>query len=277
MFKVQYSNLINFVRSVDKIKNFRLVYQSSFKHPDIFLYGDGGLLTHWNRIEDFYQKHLLNFRVFDELVLGIVQSLKHIKQEDLDDGIIKKDEYKDEILSICTNVDKIDLLVNDIYSSSTILQFFNFTFQPDTLMYNLNLVYPQNVWDYIPASSKIDIGEGAKGLVVGIPTASAFMFLRALEGCIRKLCVKLSCPKPIDNLTFGSALDFLGEYYLDKGDAIKRQMQFLKYIKDEFRNPSAHPEKSFSQYEAEQLFQVVNVAINRIFDLYSDEEKGEQI
>lgn len=268
MIKIQYADLINFIRSIDKIKNLRLVYQSNFRHPEIYLYGENGLLTNWGKIYNFYSSHLYLFNVFNKIIESITNTLNLIKQEDVYNGIINKVDYKEIILSICIDVENLESLTYDIFSNSTLLQFFSYIFQPDTLMYRLNLLYPEEQWDFIPDESKKDIQEGAKGLIVGTPTASAFMFLRALEGCLRKLYTALK-GEPVKKANFNAVLSFLEEYYLnDNNEEINRQLKFLKYIKDEFRNPSAHPEKHFSQNEAEQLFQVVNVAISRIYYLY---------
>ena len=65
---------------------------------------------------------------------------------------------------------------------------------------------------------------------------------------------------------FGNAIAFIcsnaTQFDLEE-KFFKRHLDLLNYIKDEFRNPSAHPEKTFKQSETEQLFQVVNVAISQ--------------
>jgi len=75
---------------------------------------------------------------------------------------------------------------------------------------------------------------------------------------------------------FGNAIAFISsnstEFDLDQ-KFFKRQLDLFNYIKDEFRNPSAHPEKTFTQSETEQLFHVVDVAIDKIFRLHSSLKK----
>lgn len=201
----------------------------------------------------------------------VLQDIEEINEQDLDNGYIPKDDYRDLVLSICSYIEKLDLFVSNYFSGSTLLQFINLTFNTDSLMFNVQYYYSDIVWEFIPDHSKQDIREGARGLIVSTPTSSAFMFLRGLEGCLRKLCEKLKYPYPTNKLTFGSAIQFLEKYYSERDDdRIIRQISFLRYIKDEFRNPSAHPEKTFTKDEAEQLFQVVNVAIYRIYELYLD-------
>lgn len=95
------------------------------------------------------------------------------------------------------------------------------------------------------------------------------MFLRALEDCLRKICSSL--PGNDKQLMFGAAIDLISKektkFSIEEKN-FDRQIAFLRYIKDEYRNPSAHPDKSFSQKEAEQLFQVINVAIDKLTYLY---------
>ncbi len=95
------------------------------------------------------------------------------------------------------------------------------------------------------------------------------MFLRALEDCMRQLCVTIT--KDDKQRMFAEAIGVLKDNS-DKFDMdskeLNRQVQFLSYIKDEFRNPSAHPEETFSQREAEQLFQIVNVAIDKLSKMH---------
>lgn len=227
MVKIQYTDMISFIRSIDKLKSLRLAYQRSFKHTDIHLYGESGLLTNWACVESFYRKYLIGIDLFDRIVQMVLQDIEEINEQDLDNGYIPKDDYRDLVLSICSYIEKLDLFVSNYFSGSTLLQFINLTFNTDSLMFNVQYYYSDIVWEFIPDHSKQDIREGARGLIVSTPTSSAFMFLRGLEGCLRKLCEKLKYPYPTNKLTFGSAIQFLEKYYSERDDdRIIRQISF---------------------------------------------------
>ncbi|HYN77939.1 MAG TPA: hypothetical protein VES73_09110, partial [Lamprocystis sp. (in: g-proteobacteria)] len=151
-------------------------------------------------------------------------------------------------------------------------------FQSDILFGSIQDVFDPRVWEFIPKTGKADIEEGGKALLFNLPTSASFMFLRALEDCLRKFCGVLDSNS--SDKMFGEALNLIAS----RKDAIdmpekdvERQIKLLQYIKDEFRNPSAHPDKHFTQREAEQLFQFVNVAIDKLsamFESVSSSKEG---
>jgi hypothetical protein len=268
MFRIQYLDIVNLIRAIDKIKSLRIVFQKSLRTQEIPLYGENGLYTNLLEIDKFYKKYLADIDYTDEIMMQVQSQLNEIRSTDFDEGIISKDVYREVILNIISLAESLETFIGNVYTGSTILQVFNFTFQTDTLMFNLHSLYKNEVWNFIPDDAKRDIMEGARGIIVNTPTAAAFMFLRALEGCLRKLCNDFDLKQNKNYFTFGEAINAI-ENKFKEDELVKRQIVFLRYIKDEFRNPSAHPEKSFSQEEVEQLFQVVNVAINRVYDLYN--------
>ncbi|MGI6585795.1 MAG: hypothetical protein ACOX3L_07635 [Lutisporaceae bacterium] len=272
MERIFYREIVEFNFAVNSLKSLRGLYRQSCNINTVLVEGNSGLRSNLDIVEKFYGRHLVSIPPFDDIVSKIRELISFIEPEDMENGCFSKDKYKSIILELCTRIEQLDVETNNLFSVLSLFKFYNFTFQPDTLLYTVNSMYRPEVWDFIPEQSKCDISEGAKGLLVYIPTGSAFLFLRALEGCIRFLCHSIDVNN--GELMFGQAIDFLDKFFsdihLEKKDKefIERQINFLRYIKNEFRNPSAHPEKSFDQQESEQLFQVVNVAINRIYELY---------
>ena len=147
-------------------------------------------------------------------------------------------------------IEKLDQEMMHYYSINTLFQLSNITFNSDILFSKIENVFEKNTWDFIPNNAKGDIIEGGKALLFNFPTSASFMFLRALEDCIRKLYRQVA--KNDKQVTFGQAIAAL-EKEITKFEAsqpdFERQIDFLKYIKDEFRNPSAHPDKTFTQKE----------------------------
>ncbi len=273
MEKITYREIVEFIKAVDGVKGLRRIYWQGSTVESVFVDGPQGLFTNLNSIFNFYNRHLIGINTIDTLFNRISEEISMISKEDIENGLFPKLKYKEQILKISDYIENVDDESNNLFSIISIYKFYNFTFQSDTLLYNVHTMYPSEVWNFIPDSSKSDLIEGAKGLLVDIPTGSAFLFLRALEGCIRKVCKDINKVNESGFVSFGKSIKELEEFFekidLDKKnkDFVSRQLDLLKYIKNEYRNPAAHPEKSFIQYEAEQLFQVVNVAINRLYDL----------
>jgi hypothetical protein len=191
--------------------------------------------------------------------------VKKISKSEFEKPVISLNDNKETIYEILNFIELLEQELYNYYSINTLFQFSNINFNSDVLFSNIEAIFEEATWKYIPEGAQGDIAEGGKALLFGLPTCASFMFLRALEDCIRKLCKQLNNSK--DNLTFGQAISIVEKNFdlfaIDKFD-FDRQVAFLKYIKDEFRNPSAHPDKSFTQKESEQLFQVINISIDKI-------------
>ena len=278
MDKINYQEIVDYIKSIESLKNLKSLYRQDCKFETVYLEGITGLRTITDVLNKFYICHFFGIQRFDDIMNNIFSIIGQISSEDIENGVFSKLKYKAQILQICSLVERLDEETKSLFSVFSMLKFFNSTFQTDTLLYNINFMYPPHVWDFIPLNCKKDITEGARGLLVEIPTGSAFLFLRALEGCIRYLCNNIDGSQ--EEIMFGPGIDYLERFFNSLGlgkkekEFVERQIDFLRYIKDEFRNPSAHPEKSFEKFEAEQLFQVVNVAINRLYELYILKEQN---
>lgn len=272
MDSVRFEEVREYHDAVNGIINIRNLYRGLTTYNVVYYEGIGGLKQLLTTINNFYMRQLSGIQDCDNLISELEQVLIQIPEEVRFSGVIDKEAYRIQILEIIRTVEVFDEKVKGIFSYWSLYKFYNNTFQANTLIHSVNSLYKPEVWDFIPEDSRLDIGEAARGLLVHIPTRASFLFLRALEGCIRKLCEFIG--EEVDGHTFGALLHKIETYFnrLDLDDKVKarvkRQIKFMRYLKDEFRNPAAHPEKTFEQAEAEQLFQVVNVGINRIYDLF---------
>ena len=231
--------------------------------------GPEGFYTYLLVIFEFQKKYLSKHEGFSKLTNQLKELVESIPKKDFEQQIINKEVHKEVLFNALNILGKFEQQIIQYYSLNTLFQFTNITFNSDILFSNIADVFEKETWDFIPESAQYDIIEGGEALLFNLPTCSSFMFMRALEDCIRKLCDKLETKK--QNITFGVAINIVvdGRENFDINQKVfERQIDFLKYIKDEYRNPSAHPDKTFSQKEAEQLFQVINVAIDKLRFLY---------
>ncbi len=197
--------------------------------------------------------------------------LKEISSHEYENQIISLNKHKKTLFFILNIISRLEQEILHHYSANTLFQFSNITFNSDVLFSDIESVFEADTWSFIPDSAKGDIAEGGKGLLFNLPTSASFMFLRSLEDCIRKLSCEVTGKE--NQETFGQAIHTIQknkDKFKNDNTDFERQLGFLKYIKDEFRNPSAHPDKTFSQKEAEQLFQVVNVAIDKLRYLFEN-------
>jgi len=113
---------------------------------------------------------------------------------------------------------------------------------------------PPHIIEKIPESVKADIRQGGRCLAFGLPTASAFHIMRAIEGVMIQYCVVFSGSKPRRNWG-GCIKDLL------KTDADKKVIAVLDQIRSLHRNPTIHPEEVVSDSQALTLFGIAQSAI----------------
>lgn len=270
MEKINFRDLKSLIEVFSNAETQRTIL--SIHQNDKFIWrGQSGFLTKVTILFDFQKKYLEGIKTFEETYQLISDLLKEIPSNEYENQIISLVKHKKTLFNILNIISRLEQEILHHYSVNTLFQFSNITFNSDILFTDIESVFEAETWAFIPDSAKNDIVEGGRALLFNLPTSASFMFLRSLEDCIRKLSNQVNGNKKQE--TFGQAIQSIqnnkDKFQNEKAD-FDRQLGFLKYIKDEFRNPSAHPDKTFSQKEAEQLFQVVNVAIDKLKSLYEN-------
>jgi hypothetical protein len=95
----------------------------------------------------------------------------------------------------------------------------------------------------------------------GAPTASVMIGLRAVEGMVRELHQTITGKK--STKAWANLIDEVEKDLKNKGKQPPLLLGYLKYIKD-VRNKADHPDKVFTQREAEQIFMHVVYTIQEI-------------
>jgi hypothetical protein len=106
-----------------------------------------------------------------------------------------------------------------------------------------------------------DLEETTKCLSYGAPTASVMIGLRAVEGMVRELHQTITGKK--STKAWANLIDEVEKDLKNKGKQPPLLLGYLKYIKD-VRNKADHPDKVFTQREAEQIFMHVVYTIQEI-------------
>jgi len=115
-----------------------------------------------------------------------------------------------------------------------------------------------DVWTNLSDIVKHDLDESAKGLIFGLSTASGIMALRGLEDIVRQYHKHIT-KSNVSGKTWGELINDI-----EKQNSKSPILGYLKYLKDEKRNPLNHPEMTLTAHEAEAIFFMVKDAIIKI-------------
>ena len=113
----------------------------------------------------------------------------------------------------------------------------------------------------MPTMVRQDLEEAIKCLRFGAPTASVMVGLRAVEGWLRELYLDLT--GKTTKKAWAELLKEIQSVLSERGVATEPVTGFLNYIR-QVRNTADHPDKIFSQVEAEQIFVAATTAIREL-------------
>ena len=118
----------------------------------------------------------------------------------------------------------------------------------------------KSYWRRLSKVAKHDLDEACCCLAFERPTAAAFLVMRATEDVLRKL-YSLEMKRPL--------LGFIewGEITKQLRSNVDKQLiENLDYLRNNFRNPVAHPDKIYEQKESERLFHTAISVIEQMID-----------
>jgi len=115
-------------------------------------------------------------------------------------------------------------------------------------------------WNNLSKVARYDLNEACLCLAFEQPTAAAFLITRATEDVLRRLySAKIQ-------KSFKGFLDWGLITKQLKGKVDTELIESLDYLRNNFRNPVAHPEKVYEQKESERLFHTAINVIQKIID-----------
>jgi len=130
-------------------------------------------------------------------------------------------------------------------------------------------IFDKKVWKELPKIAQSDFSDAAKCLLAGAATPATMVGLRGIEAVIREYyALKTNKPAEKENL-----FDVIKE--LQQMPQInKKLLGYIDYIRAEKRNIAQHPNKVFTQREAERTFMGIVCATHDIYaDIPSSDEK----
>ena len=132
----------------------------------------------------------------------------------------------------------------------------------EKLTENPEKLFPAGSYSKLPLLAQADILSGCKAIAFDLPTASAFHLLRAVEDCLNCLhCAYLPRTERAKKAWGGLLKDLREKPRKPKPDDLL--LTHLDHLRDKFRNPTSHPDKSYEIDEAQDLLNLCIDAISR--------------
>ncbi len=122
-------------------------------------------------------------------------------------------------------------------------------------------LFPEGVFDSLPEFARIEIREAAMCIAFERNTAAAFHVLRAAEDVLKTYYRAIVKRDRVAPCTWGAMTHDFRRRRKRPSDLILRN---LDYVRENFRNPTAHPEKRYDSEEAQSLFNLCNDLISRM-------------
>ncbi len=131
------------------------------------------------------------------------------------------------------------------------------------LIFKIDLLLAKDVFNSLPDSIQYDFSEGGKCIAFECATASAFHVLRGVEGLLRLLLKKLSPSVDVSKMVWGKVVEELKNLNVA---ALSVLLDNCDRIRDNYRNPTDHPEKIYDIEKAQDLFNLCVGVVNDIVD-----------
>jgi len=121
----------------------------------------------------------------------------------------------------------------------------------ETLTEEQEKLFPDGLFDELPDIGKYDIREAGMCIAFERNTAAAFHVLRATESVLRTYYCGIVKRNRPNVLTWGSMINDFKKHRKQPPALILKN---LEYIRENFRNPTAHPDVRYDSEGAQSVF-----------------------
>jgi hypothetical protein len=130
-----------------------------------------------------------------------------------------------------------------------------------SLLENMAALFPPGGFDELPEITRHDLAEAGKAIAYELPTAAAFHLLRATEEALRVFYRSWVRSKRIKVENWGAMTSDMRKRRTKPPEAL---LNHLDHIRQNFRNPTDHPEKIYDIEEVQDLLGLCCDAIRRL-------------
>ena len=134
-------------------------------------------------------------------------------------------------------------------------------FDTSTLLNNISRLFSPGVYERLPQIAQYDIREAGICIAFERSTAAAFHLMRGTESILRTFYKSLVKRKRV-NLLWGPIVSDLRKRRVAKKYTVL--LDNLDNIRKSFRNPTQHPELTYTIHEVQDLFGLCIDVINRM-------------
>ena len=130
------------------------------------------------------------------------------------------------------------------------------------LLFEVRSLFAKDVYDFLPPLIQRDFKEGGRCIAFELPTSAAFNILRGVEGLLRTLLKKLAPQTNVSKLPLDPVIKSLRAL---KDGSLSTLLDICDRIRDNYRNPTFHPEMVYNIEDAQDLFNLCVGVVNDIF------------
>lgn len=135
-------------------------------------------------------------------------------------------------------------------------------FNIDMLLKNPSSLLAKGSWAELPDIAQQDFSSATRAVAMGLSTAAAFHLMRCVEEMVKQLYFSFVKTNRIKNPMWGPIVNKLKTKNNPKPSV--ELIETLDMIRRNFRNPTQHPDKIYSEDEAQDLLNSSIVAVNMI-------------
>lgn len=229
-----------------------------------------------NALEDGIREFLdylreLDLKVTEGAAFELTKILEEIKQ--LSEHAVVSQQLADKVITGC---DKLDATLDSELQLRSAYILNPKRFDVDQLTNKAWTLLSQQSSELLPTICRFDFIRGCQCIAFAQPTAAAFHLMRCLEGMLRHYyCALIKKRDRIDPLLWGPIVTQLRKR---KKPPPKPLLDHLDNIRENFRNPTQHPDARYDLDEAQDLLAVAIDALNRITKVFpaAPPKKGSQ-
>lgn len=242
--------LIEYILFGGVLQYLRLVREGSLVH------GKDLILDNIKRFIAFVEKSDL---IVTKASLSGLSVLKEQLEKTPDDYKLTQADRK-KMFNI---MDKIDFVIRAEGKTKFTFSISEKRIDVNKLLFKIESLFALGVFNALPDSIKYDFKESGKCVAYECPTASAFHVLRGLEGLLRVLLNKLDPQIDTSKMCWGPLITKLKSLNIQELSVL---LDNLDRIRENYRNPTDHPEKTYNIEETQDLFNICVGVVNDLVD-----------
>ena len=209
-------------------------------HAHVF--GIGSIIKEGEKLVDNLIK--ADFVVSSAGLIDLKEFLDQLKQEDAQTRRLTSDELK----RMSKTMHIVETMVFAEARTKKIYILTESRFSLDSLINKPWLMFAKGAFNHFPELAVYDVSEAFMCIVLSRATATAFHILRATEATLRAYYCQV-VKRGRKQLMWGNMVTHLRKRRKPDESLLNR----LDYIRDTYRNPTSHPEASYTIEQAQDL------------------------